>query len=283
MRKFLLIFVMFIILPCFILAQLDDTFEVPVNSTNQTINITNFFPKTFNLGDSQMSIQVQNIGNEALENIIALVTGEGFSTYEITPIDTLGIGDKSYIILSVSLREGGNITLTIKIMKETFYQNITITDQNAVNESKIEIRKREKIEILNNLTVQLSELEKNYTLLESEIASKKDENYDVSQVSLGDLKNYIRSTESSILSENADSTKVNLQLAAEEYLYQKNKLDNAPEISRVDLIKNYALIFTTITGAFIMIFTLYELLKRKGGHVVNVVGSVKSRFRKKEK
>lgn len=167
-------------------------------------------------------------------------------------------------------------------MQKTFYQNVTVIDPNAIDESAQERLNREKIEMLNSLSVQLSGLEKNYTLLESEILTKKNENYDVSQINLGDLKSYIRNTESNALSGNVDSAKVNFQLALEEYNYQKNKLENAPAISSVDVIKSYALIFTTLAGAFIMIFTLYELLKKKSERVVSTIGSVKGKFRKRE-
>jgi len=293
MRKYIFI-LMLAVLSSFAMAEVNDTLNdtnsgVSANLTNSinetfspTINISNFFPKTFNLGDSQINIEMQNTGNKTLKDIIALITGQGFSTYEMTHIDSLNVGDKSYIILNGNFREIGNITLTMKIMQETFYQNVTVINPNAIDESAQEKKNREKAEMLNNLNAQLSELEKNYTLLESEILTKKNENYDVSQINLGDLKSYIRNTESNVLSGNADSAKVNFQLALEEYNYQKNKLDNSPEISSVDIIKSYALIFTTLAGAFIMIFTLYELLKKKSERVVSTIGSVKGKFRKRE-
>jgi len=284
---------MLVVLSFSVMAEINDTNEINssvsanlTNGTNETvspiINISNFFPKTFNIGDSQINIEVQNTGNETLKSIIALITGKGFSTYEMTHIDSLNAGDKSYMIINGNFREIGDIMLTIEILQETFYQNITVINPNAIDESAQEKKNREKSEMLNNLTIQLSELEKNYTSLESEILIKKNENYDVSQVNLGDLKSYIRNTESGILSGNADSAKVNFQLALEEYNYQKSKLDNSPAISSVDILKSYALIFTTLAGAFIMIFTLYELLKRKSEHVASTIDSVKGKFKKRE-
>jgi len=290
MRKYILLLTI-LLLPCLAMASVNDTADINgtnsafnnlTNETYNSINISNFFPKTFNIGDSQINIEAQNTGNETLKNIIALITGQGFSTYEMTHIDSLNVGDKSYIILNGNFRESGNITLSIGIMQKTFYQNVTVIDPNAIDESAQERLNREKIEMLNSLSVQLSGLEKNYTLLESEILTKKNENYDVSQINLGDLKSYIRNTESNALSGNVDSAKVNFQLALEEYNYQKNKLENAPAISSVDVIKSYALIFTTLAGAFIMIFTLYELLKKKSERVVSTIGSVKGKFRKRE-
>ena len=52
-------------------------------------DLTNFIPKEFKLGESQLNIQLQNTGTTELKNLLAFVSGKGFSTSDITPIDIL--------------------------------------------------------------------------------------------------------------------------------------------------------------------------------------------------
>ena len=74
--------------------------------------MSNFLPKEFMLGDVQLNIMVQNTGTDNLSNLMAVVTGKGFASYDVTPIDTLGPGEKSYILVMGTFRQAGNITLT---------------------------------------------------------------------------------------------------------------------------------------------------------------------------
>ena len=63
-------------------------------------------------------------------------------------------------------------------------------------------------------------------------------------------------------------------MAFEEYETQKNKLDNVKPKSIINRIRENALIFSTIAGALITFFTLYELLKRKSENVVTATSKV---------
>ena len=242
---------------------------------SQEILFKNFFPKDFKIGDVQFNIQVQNKKNEGLSSLIALVTGRGFSTYDVFPVD-LEPDERGYILVSGNFRESGVITLKIIIENNVFYQNVSVIDGKNATELELEKLKNEEEQrnLLMNLSNQIEELKDNYNALELELEQKAEENFDVSKISLNDLKSYIRSAESAILEENADKVSINLKLAFEEYETQKNKLDNVKPKSIINRIRENALIFSTIAGALITFFTLYELLKRKSENVVTATSKV---------
>lgn len=268
-----------------ILAQTNASYNQTAVSDNQTaqgILLTNFMPQEVKLGDVQFNLQIQNNNNETASNIIAFVTGNGFSTYDMLPIDSLASGDKSYIFIYGNLKQAGNITLTIKISDKNFYQNISVIDPNAESDQqKIDdIRKQqEKEQLIKNISDQLDILKQNFTILEDEIAYKQSNNYDVSLVNLNILNNYLHNIQADILTGNVNDAEVNLNLAYGEYATQKRKLDNAKEIPLVNILKNNVLLFSTFAGAIITFFALYELLKVKREKISKVI---RKKIRKKK-
>jgi len=243
--------------------------------TGPEISMNNFIPKEFIVGDNQFNIQVQNKKVEEINNVVASISGKGFSTYDVIPINSLGPNEKGYILVTSNFKEAGKISLTIRIGSETFYQDVTVT--NPADEQKVEdlkIAEEEKAALLANISEKLDTLKSDYTLLENDYSSKE-RKYDLSDVNLKDLKNYIRGLESNLIVKDVVSAQVNLKLATEEYNYQKEKLDNAKELPKLSKMKDNALIFSTIAGALIMIFTVYELLKKKSENIITRVKTIK--------
>jgi hypothetical protein len=259
-----------------------------LNSTNEPVYVPNIeviklVPKSFSIGDVQFNIQVKNNQNISVSDVSAFVTGSGFSTYDIIPVDSLNSGERGYIVVSGNFRQAGNLTLTIKINSDVFYQNVSIID--SANQQKVEDdlqKEQDKQAILANISNQLSGLKENYSLLEQEIAQKKDDNYDVSAISLTSLKGYIVNTETNVLTENAELSKVNFKLASDEYADLKKKVDNVQEIPKISKFKDYAVIFSTLAGSIITFFALYELLKKKSSAVAEQVHSAKEKKAKVE-
>jgi len=107
------IFILCLLIPL-VFAQ--DTFQntsqnISVNSTTEFVNLSNlsimrdieitkFFPKEVKLGDVQFNIQIKNNLDETLENVFAIVSGKGFSTYDVVPIDSLEPFGKDYIFVN---------------------------------------------------------------------------------------------------------------------------------------------------------------------------------------
>ncbi|HLC66736.1 MAG TPA: hypothetical protein VJK52_03800, partial [Candidatus Nanoarchaeia archaeon] len=52
-------------------------------------NLVDIFPKQITIGDSQLNLYVENTGNRPLKNLVAFVTGDGISTYDVIPIEEL--------------------------------------------------------------------------------------------------------------------------------------------------------------------------------------------------
>jgi hypothetical protein len=247
--------------------------DANLTDTNQTIqNITtlpplvlkSINPSTFNTGDVQFNIQIYNQGNETLKNLIPLLSGNGFSTSNIIPIDELSPGSTGYFLVIGHFSNPGNIELSIKVNSQAFLYNLTV-NSNVVQESQ-----KLSQELIQNLTIQLSDLKKIYSLLEQELTDKSGE-YDVSKINLADAKKYIRDTEAAILVQDTTKAQANLALAMEEIKDQQAKMSRVTPISTIDKIKSNAGTFSAIAGALITFFAVYELLKKKSSAVVTKV------------
>lgn len=178
----------------------------------------------------------------------------------------MGSGEKDYIFVDGNFKESGDIELTIKINDKEFTQNIEILKDEIPN-----ITLDSKEGILSNLSIELTKLKINYTSLESAISEKKDDKYDVSKLTLDDLKKYIRNAETSIILKEAEQTKANLKLANEEYTDLKNKLENVKKLSFMSKIKDNAVLLSTLATALIAIFTLYEIFKKKSEYIITKI------------
>ena len=228
-----------------------------------SLDLINFMPKEVKLGDVQFNLQIQNNKNETVNNTFAFITGDGFSTYNVIPINSLASGEKDYLFVYGNLKQTGNITLTITINDETFYQNISVISDTSNQQKLDELQQeQEKEQQIKNISDQLNGIKQNFTLLQNEF-SEKQSNYDLSLINLNTLDNYIHNVQADILTGNVNDANLNLNLAYDEYLTQKNNLDNAKGLPLVSIIKNNVVLFSTFAGAILTFFALYELLKKK--------------------
>ncbi|MFH0978657.1 MAG: hypothetical protein V1837_05125 [Candidatus Woesearchaeota archaeon] len=232
-------------------------------------NVTSVVPRQFKIGDIQFNIQVQNTGNVELKNIMALITGRGFSMYDAVPIDSLKPGEKSYIIVMGYVKEEGGSTLTIRINEKVFHQDISVLDPNSQSDKAriaiLQAQEEKNNQAIETLSAQLANLKNKNKELENELAQKKSTNYDVSAVNLEDMKTFLRNAESSIIVGDAKQANASVTLATEEYDAQKAYLDNAQVIKRsfLNIIRENLVLVSTIAGALITMFSLYEILKKK--------------------
>lgn len=264
MKKNLIVFIfLMIVFSGFVLSETNSTNQTDANATipeSHNITIIKIIPRTFNIGDAQFSIQVKNELNETQINVYARITGDGFSTYDVIPIDFLEAYSKGYMLVTGNFKKSGTIMLTIKINSETFYENVSVSST-----SSGDIIQQEEIKkaILGNLTIELEKINENYTLIEQEIANKKRSGYDVSQISTSDLKKYIRDAQAGILAGDVQGAQLNINLAKVEYTDVRDLIDNAKQVSLITRIKDNAVLFSAIAGAVLTFFALYELLKNK--------------------
>ncbi|MEK6848473.1 MAG: hypothetical protein AABX65_02480 [Nanoarchaeota archaeon] len=170
--------------------------------------LRNITPVRFDVGDAQFALLIENIGKEAERNIVPLISGEGFSTFYIVPIEILKSGEKGYALINGNFKKAGNIALKIDLAGASYYFNVSVNNEKEIFNS--ENIKKEKQEILLELSKELELLKENYTLLENKIIEKKEQNYDISSVKLDEARKYIRAAETGILAEDASSARVNI-------------------------------------------------------------------------
>jgi len=272
------------------LIVLNDTENAASNETQQAQEIEeiifkNFIPKEFKLGDAQFSIQIQNNKNEAVKNVLAYVSGKGFSTYDVTPVDTLESGEKGYILVNGNFKESGLINLTIKIDQKTFYQEINILGESEDDIKKAEVlvrQQEEKKRQLKDLSSNLEILKSNYSDLEKQLAQKEDEGYNIKDINLEDLKKNIRDAQAGILGEHVEEARVDIGLTGEELSSIENKMMNLKKLSAIKRFKENIILFSSIAGAIITFFALYELLKKKSKEATTRIETIKQKAVKKE-
>ena len=94
---------------------------------------------------------------------------------------------------------------------------------------------------------------------------------------MNELKNYLRSAQASILAENVDEARINIELATEEYDNIQNRVSYLKKLPFIIRYKEYAIIFSSIAGAILTFFTLSELLKKKGSYVATTIRNRKDK------
>lgn len=243
--------------------------ETPPSNEGLGVAVISFVPTEFKIGDIQFSIQIQNNDAKELKNIMAFVTGKGFSTYNMVPIDSLKPGEKSYVIIMGTAKEEGTVTLTIKINNQVFYQNITVLDPlSSVNQAKlsqIQATEKENAAAISQLSPQLEDLKNKLKALETDYKVKETNNYDLSEVNLNDLRNYIKNAQSSIIQKDVEQAIVSLTLGLEEYTTQKASLDSAGKMKGLwaKWLKDNLGLLAGIAASIGALVTFYELIKKK--------------------
>ncbi|MBU0535354.1 MAG: hypothetical protein KKE20_00145 [Nanoarchaeota archaeon] len=267
--------------------EIDDAEEIIEEiETFVDINITSIVPYKFMVGDVQFNIQVKNTGTADLSNIFAIVTGKGFSTYEIVPIDYLRPGEKSYIIVMGNFKESGMIPISIRIMNKTIHGNVVV--EGPADDTKDEKEQEEKNRIdqerLDILSAKLKVLKANYSDLQEQYYSKKYDNYDVTSISIeGDLKDFIQEAESSLIAGDIKQANIIMTLGIEEFEFQREKVIEAKQIKKsvLEIIKSNIVIFSTIAASVITLFSFYELMKKKkevvSTHITHRISAIKDK------
>ncbi len=266
MKKLVVFWIVFLILLALSFAQE----EVANESTNESFvqneniedfEIVSFEPNVVVTGDVVFDMQIKNTGNVELRGLVPVIIGKGFATYDVSTISVLKPGQKSHLTVLGRLSEVGTILLTIKIKDKIFYQTIEVGSSAPVNTnlSGKEGGRKTEMELLSQ---KIEELKNKYDSLEEEMLKKKD-NYDLSAVSLSDLKSHIRNAESALLGGDVLRANISITLAFNEYADQKKNLDHAPKKPFLMILKENALIISAIAGSVLTLFALYELIKKK--------------------
>ncbi len=249
------------------------------------ISIVDFFPKKFELGNVQLNILVKNTGNTVLQNIGGIITGEGISTYDIVPIDSLKPSEKNYILFFINTKKSGEIPVVIKILNKVYKTKLTITDPQSVQDAQQKQLEEERIrnrtiqlgDILTNLTKELDALEEQYYL-------KKGQDYDL-HITPDDAKTYLRNAQASFAKRDLDGTEANIVLLQSELSDLKKSMANATQLklSISERLKDNVPWITALLTGVIAIITITERFKKKSEVLTDKLHKAQAELRKQEK
>ncbi len=215
-------------------------------------------PTEVKQGDVILTVHVENNGTVALSNLIPLVTGQGFSSYDVVPIVEVAPGETAVSYVLGHFTDAGSIVFTIKINGKAATQTVLVAGTSQSDE-ELEALKEEALQ---TLSVQLEDLENRYVLLEEEVEQKK-KNYLLPEMDIGGLKEDIRNAQSRILAGDVEEANISIILALTEYGVQKNKIDSAQKKSFFDKIQDNIFLISTLAGAILTLFAFFEFVKRK--------------------
>lgn len=230
--------------------------------------LVDIFPKQMNVGDNQLNLYIENTGNIPLENVIAVITGDGISTYDTTPIEELQPEQKSYIIARISAKRAGRIVLTVKLLDDSFERTIYVRDAKA--EAAEEQQQQEELRTRNRLAAAgalLTNLTTTYDGVEELYYQKKNQGFDISGIDLRDAKAYLRDAQASYAKSDVEQTEASLVLLQSELHDLRSLLANVQKPKRTfgQWIKDNSTFVVTvgyILGIIISLFTIIELVKK---------------------
>lgn len=263
----------------------DDTDIPDVEPPEEEITdyrILNLTPTSVSEGEVFFTILINNVGNTAIKELIPLVSGDGFATYNIIKAKNILPGEVGEAYVRGDIKGSGTVRLTVQVGDRTLYQDIQIESTEPVvdleKEKELE-RQREEAErqknaTLNSLKEQLSELRANYTSLEEEINAKKSD-YDVSQAKLSELKQYLTDAQSALIDRDPVTANKKLNLATIEFQDQRRKLDEAKKIPLINKVKDNIIVISAIAASLMTLFGLYEIIKKKQEKVYTKIKEVK--------
>lgn len=253
-------------------------------SSNVSTNVTPLVPQLlvlklvpdmFRAGDMQFSILFLNNGSAPFSTSSVGLTYPGFASYSVSVLDELGPGAKGFVLVSGKFEQEGSGNMTIQVGAISFVVPLVVSAGAkgiVSSESLLDAH-------LSNVSAQLREVKQRYALLEQELATKRKEGYALGGISLDDAKVYLRDAEAALIRREPLEAQAGLALAEDELGLRSLQLSVVEKKSLLDTLKENAVLFSTLGGALVMFFTLYELLKKKSAVAVE---TVKQKLVKKE-
>ena len=229
----------------------------------EELSIEKIFPDSIDIGITQINALIKNTGNVELRNISIALSGEGISTLEKIPIESLASGNKDYTFIKIKAAKSGAIDLVVKlyvgsILKTTLVKPLIVLEEKAeaVNTTKVNAT-----ELTNNL----NRLKERYIKLEQEYQNKKLEGYpvDILYDKLKETNDYIKGAQLYLVEEDYKKVQLDLTMIKEGIDSIENELKNIKktEITFTDKVKGNMIYIGSIAAAVVSIFTAYGLLR----------------------
>ncbi len=231
----------------------------------EEITLEKFFPNEINLGINQLNIVLKNTGNVKLDDIYAVVSGDGIETVEKIPLPKFAAGDRDYVFAKINVTKPGVIDIVIKIyvagnVKHKFVDQITVFKpvQPAENVTAEAIN-------VTQLTSSFDQLKQKYRALEQEYQAKKAEGYplDIVYDKLRETSSYITQTQSNLFEGEYKKVKANLGILESTLkdIGAQLKVAKKKEETLSDKIRNNLLLIGSLAASIVSIYAAYRLIQ----------------------
>jgi len=228
----------------------------------EDITIERFSPTEISIGTEQITIFLKNTGNVDLRRVYTVISGDGITQIDKTPIDIIRTGDKDFVLSNINASKSGIIDIVIKLYADgdilhKFAEQITVKNPLVV------IQKPEyNVTLLSNL---LDEQRQTYKLLEKEFEIKNSQGYPVEIVYEKLKETYIQiiDVQSFLIEEDYKKAEAKIEIIKSNLADIKEQLDGSQKkvITLGSKIKNNLLLYGSIAAALVSIFTAYKLVQ----------------------
>lgn len=241
----------------------DKQCHLPGFSCTEEISLEKYFPTTVNTGVTQLNIVLNNTGTVNLENIYAIVTGDGIETLDKIPLEKLNAGGRDYVFAKINSTKPGIIDIVIKlyvgdVIKNKFVDQITVIAPKVVVENNTE--KINVTEITKNLEMQ----KQRYNQIEQIYQDKKQQGYPVDIIydKLKESYGYLTDAQSNLLQGDFKKVNVDLGIISSGLDDIQTQLSNSKKAQQSfsDQLKSNLLLYGSIAAAIISIFTAYKMV-----------------------
>lgn len=238
-------------------------------------SMSKIFPTTTNIGPTQLNIQITNTGDASIENLGAIITGEGIAVTDIVPIEKLEAGQQGYIIAFITANHGGNIPLLIRVLNKEFRSTLKVTDITA---SFNEVKKRQDAVKLKQKSDQLDKQLDNLTALyenyDHEYIEKKTQGYTFPELSFQDAKGYLRQSQANLAKADILNGEASLILVESELREIRTRLDAGLIQKKTwkDTLRENAPWIAAIMSTIVAAFAILDNLKKHGKAITTIPG-----------
>jgi hypothetical protein len=270
----------------------DDSCHPPEFECVEELGIDKLFPRTMEVGQTQLNILLRNSGTVGFVNVYALVSGDGIVTMEKMPIESLPAGDKDYAFVRINATKAGSIDLVVKLfvnarLTKTLVEQITVIEKkvSAPVETAAPEEDSESPDAT-EVSTQLDMLKEKYRGLEQDYLDKKSGGYDVEFIysSLQKAQDHLVNAQTSLFEGDYRKARASIEIA-EEFL---NTVENQLAVAKKqqakfsDKVRNNMIYIGSIAAAVVSTLTAYSLVKSNVNKQKLVELKEKIRRRKEE-
>ncbi len=227
----------------------------------EEVTLDKFFPAQVNLGVTQLNIVLKNTGTVDLDDIYAVVTGDGIETIDKIPLDKLSSGSRDYVFAKINASKTGTIDIVIKLyvagnVRYKYVDQIEVLEAPKPTTEQINVT---------GLTNALDQFKQQYKTLEQEYQDKRDQGYtvDLTYDKLREVSSYIIETQSALFELNYKKVQANLAIIKDGLSDITSQLQNAKQKQQTfkDKLRNNLLLIGSLAAAIVSIFTAYKLIQ----------------------